>query len=56
MEHEEHKIRHQQLHNELDELVADMVMTTKMLPGSTTVLELMQWSYQQALDTTEESK
>lgn len=50
----EHIERHKKLHHELDELVADFVQHTKARPSTTTVWELMKWSYEQTLDPTEE--
>lgn len=44
---EEHKQRHIELHQALDELVADFVNHTEKLLSTTTVMELVQWSYQQ---------
>jgi len=49
---EEHKKRHIELHQMLDELVADMISQTKMLPSTTTVMELMQWSNEQTKNPT----
>lgn len=40
--------RHKDLHRLLDELVACMVDNTSMLPSTTSVLELMEWSKRQA--------
>lgn len=42
-----HRERHKILHKYLDELVADMIMCTAKSPSKTTVMELMDWSYQQ---------
>ena len=50
---EDHKNRHIELHKYLDELVADWIFQTGMLPSQGTVLDLMGWSYQQTLNTTE---
>lgn len=44
---EEHKLRHLSLHSNLDELVADMITHTEMMPSKTTVLDLMKWSHSQ---------
>lgn len=49
---EEHKQRHIELHKMLDELIADFISQTGKMPSKTTVMELMQWSYQQTLDPT----
>ena len=43
----DHYKRHILLHKYLDELVADFINHTDMLPSETTVAELMKWSYQQ---------
>lgn len=50
---EEHRDRHQTLHRHLDELVADWVRHTGRRASQSTVMELMQWSYEQTLDPTE---
>ena len=44
---EEHRQLHVTLHDQLDILVADMIRCTGMMVSSTTVLELMNWSYEQ---------
>jgi alpha-galactosidase len=54
MEEQEHIQRHKELHKALDELLADMIAHTKMLPSTTTVLELVEWSYQQTIKPTEQ--
>lgn len=46
---EEHQARHIELHRRLDELIADMIATTKMLPSTTSVAQLMHWSHEQTL-------
>ena len=53
MINEEHRQLHIQLHDYLDILVTDMMRCTGMLPSKTTVVELMDWSYEQ---TREEKK
>lgn len=50
MEQEKHKKRHLELHKSLDELVADMISHTKLMPSETTVMQLIKWSYQQTLE------
>lgn len=50
---EEHKQRHAELHQNLDELVADFIIDTDKLPSKTNILELITWSYQQIKDPTE---
>lgn len=44
---EEHKLRHAELHGNLDELVADMITHTEMLPSKATILDLLKWSHSQ---------
>ena len=43
----EHRERHLFLHEALDELVADWIVKTKRRPSEGTVMELIEWSYQQ---------
>lgn len=50
---EEHRERHKLLHRQLDELVADWITHTDQLPSQTTVMNFMQWSYEQTLNPTE---
>ena len=48
MDTQKHKKRHQELHSELDELVADFLSQNEgKLPSKTTILELIEWSYGQ---------
>ena len=49
---EKHIKVHEELHKALDELVADMIRHTEMLPSTTTVMELMQWSNEQTKEPT----
>ena len=53
MNRKEHIKVHQKLHHALDELMADMIRHTTMLPSQTTVIELAKWSNEQQLDPTE---
>lgn len=53
MTQDEHKERHEELHKKLDELVADFIGHTGRLPSQTTVMELINWSYQQTQEPTE---
>ena len=53
---QDHKQRHIFLHKCFDELLADMIRHTKMLPSTTTLSEFMKWSYQQTLSPTEVKK
>lgn len=56
MDYKEHKARHQLLHKELDELVADFITHTNSRPSKATVMELIEWSYTQTLNPTEEQE
>ena len=55
MNKEEHKARHLELHQKLDELVADFITHTKSFPSQATLMELMKWSFQQTINPTEEN-
>lgn len=53
----EHRAAHQQLHDSLDELLADWFAHVKSArPSTSTVLELMQWSHQQTISPDEHPK
>jgi hypothetical protein len=56
MNQEEHKKRHEELHKALDELVADMIGQTTMLPSTTSVMDLMKWSNEQQKNPTNEKR
>lgn len=44
---EEHRLRHVELHQAFDELLADWIRHVRTArPSTATVLELMQWSHQ----------
>lgn len=45
----EHKLRHQELHKMLDELIADYILHTNKLLSNTTLIELIKWSYEQTI-------
>lgn len=51
----EHRERHKLLHDHLDELIADWLTHHPMgtRPSTSTILELMEWSYQQTVQPTE---
>lgn len=49
MTEQEHRERHIFLHHCLDELLADMIAHTNLLPSRATILELMQWSKAQTM-------
>jgi hypothetical protein len=53
---QKHKAKHQLLHKHLDELVADFIQHTKLLPSTTSIAELIRWSYTQTQEPTERSK
>lgn len=53
MTFEQHRQRHIQLHENLDELIADWLAQTPALPSSSSVLELMHWSKEQTIRPTE---
>lgn len=53
MNSEEHRVRHEELHQCLDELVADWISHTHCSPSKASVLELMQWSAAQMISTSE---
>ena len=48
-----HKEMHEELHNSLDELLADFITHTGKVPSKTTVLELLEWSHEQTFKPTE---
>lgn len=49
MDKKDHKKRHIELHQSLDELLADLFMNTQHRTNST-IKDLMEWSYKQTLD------
>ena len=52
MNREEHIKTHKHLHKALDELMADMIQHTTMLPSQATVMDLAKWSNEQQLNPT----
>ena len=48
----EHRERHIGLNKMLDELVADYITHTENLPSQTTLMEFMQWSFEQTKEPT----
>lgn len=50
MTDKKHQLRHQELHKAFDELLADFIGNTKRLPSKTTIMEFMEWSYQQTVN------
>lgn len=50
--YEEHKARHELLHGYLDELVADWITQTGNLPSRCTVVQLLEWSFEQSRNPT----
>jgi len=55
MTKQEHIKQHKRLHRALDELVADMIINTTMLPSTTSVMELMKWTFEQTKNPTNNS-
>jgi hypothetical protein len=53
MTFEEHRQRHIELHQALDELVADWLAQTPAMPSSSSVMELIRWSNEQTDNPTE---
>jgi hypothetical protein len=54
---EEHRLRHVELHDRFDELLADFLRWHPgKYPSNTTALELMQWSHAQTIAPTEEGR
>ena len=48
-----HIERHKELHNALDELLADFIKHNKdVLPSKTSILSLIEWSYKETLNPT----
>jgi len=47
MEREKHIKRHKELHESLDELLADFITHTGKRPSQTSIFELLQWSHKQ---------
>jgi hypothetical protein len=52
MSNEEHRQRHHELHESLDELVADWLAQTPHLMTTATVADLVKWSYSQTQNPT----
>lgn len=50
---DKHKRRHKLLHNHLNQLLADMMGRTGVFPSQSTVLDLLNWSYEQTINPTE---
>jgi len=49
---EQHRLRHIELHQALNELIADWILDTERLPSDASVMELMEWSSRQAIKPT----
>jgi hypothetical protein len=54
MTKEEHIKRHEDLHINLDELVADFIRHTEKQLSQSTILDLIEWSYYEKNNPTEE--
>jgi hypothetical protein len=50
---DEHQARHVLLHRMFDELLADWIGHTGLLPSQHSVMEFMDWSYAQTVEPTE---
>lgn len=50
---EQHKQKHIELHKCLDELVADFIVHKNLIPSSTSIMELIGWSYEQTKNPTD---
>lgn len=50
MTREEHIEKHKQLHNALDELVADYITQTGKRLTTSNLMELIEWSFQQTIN------
>lgn len=48
----QHIKRHQVLHKELDELIADYVQSTEKLLSETSLVDFLNWSYTQTTNPT----
>ena len=46
---DEHRQRHIELHQALDELVADWIQHKRQLLSQTTIMELVDWSHAQTI-------
>ncbi len=56
MNTEDHRRIHERLHKALDELVADWIDHTGLMPSEATVRDLMLWSYEQTQEPAEKGK
>jgi len=50
MNEQEHQERHKQLHNSLDELVADFIHCTKNLLSGTSIMVFLLWAGKQSME------
>ena len=50
MNTKKHIKRHKELHQALDELLADFINHTEKLPSRTTLVEFMEWSHSQTIN------
>jgi hypothetical protein len=49
MNEKEHRERHIELHDSLDELLADAIKYAGLLPSKATILDLLRWSHTQTI-------
>jgi len=52
MTKDEHRKIHIDLHHNLDQLVADCMSHTGLLPSKSSIMDLMEWSYKQTIEPT----
>jgi hypothetical protein len=54
MKNDGHRERHELLHKNLDELIADWIRHNPgKIPSTSTIMDLMNWSHKQTLNPTE---
>ena len=52
MTKKEHIKKHKELHASLDELLADFITHTEKFPSQATIMELIDWSFEQTKNPT----
>jgi len=52
MNKEQHKQKHIKLHRSLDELLADFIIHTGKRPSETSLMELLDWAFEQTKEPT----
>jgi len=56
MSHEKHIERHKELHQKLDELVADYITCTEKTLSNSSIMDLIKWSSEQCVKPNEDKK